>query len=92
MDFENNEIRLQNRPDDIPLERSKCSWNIRMMRVSKYAFKSCLRNIVKDFLFNFLQKKARTNSKNRKSYTETHTFGPKRIAQLRHKMVCGKLI
>ncbi|XP_063940112.1 uncharacterized protein LOC108225480 isoform X2 [Daucus carota subsp. sativus] len=64
--FETDEIRLQNRPDDIPLERFKLLleyWNDES-----------------------IQDKARKNSNSRKSYTETHTLGPKSIAQLRHKM------
>ncbi|KAK1402365.1 hypothetical protein POM88_001970 [Heracleum sosnowskyi] len=63
--FDNDEMRLENRPDDIPLESFKMLleyWNDETV-----------------------QEKAKKNSA-RKSYTDTHTRGPKSFAQIRHKM------
>ncbi|KAK1365724.1 hypothetical protein POM88_041285 [Heracleum sosnowskyi] len=64
--FDNDEMRLENRSDDIPLE----------------SFKMLLEYWNDDTV----QEKAKKNSAARKSYTDTHTRGPKSFAQIRHKM------
>ncbi|KAK1380994.1 hypothetical protein POM88_027738 [Heracleum sosnowskyi] len=64
--FDNDEMRLENRLDDIPLE----------------SFKMLLEYWNDDTV----QEKAKKNSAARKSYTDTHTRGPKSFAQIRHKM------
>nr|XP_017228755.1 PREDICTED: uncharacterized protein LOC108192725 [Daucus carota subsp. sativus] len=64
--YENDEMRLENRPDDIPLETLK-------MLLDYWNDES-------------IQEKARKNSNARKHYVDTHTLGPKSLAQYRYKM------
>ncbi|WOG87627.1 hypothetical protein DCAR_0206857 [Daucus carota subsp. sativus] len=64
--YENDEMRLENRPDDIPLETFK-------MLLDYWNDES-------------IQEKARKNANARKHYVDTHTLGPKSLAQYRYKM------
>lgn len=103
--FQTNEERIENRPDEIPLESFKMLleyWNDESIQV--FLFKYAHSNLSVAFIFNLsdnlfflrfiliFQRRAEKNSRSRSEYTDTHTVGPKSFAQIRNKMVCEVLI
>ena len=104
-DFETNEERIDNRPDDILLESFQILldyWNDDTVKV--ILLTQALNIFLVIYIFNFsdmkilsnfscfLQKRAVQNSISRSKYTDTHTAGPRSFAQIRNKMVCRVLI